>query len=96
MYLHLRNQRFICVDLESGEVRWTTKPFGKYWSMVVNGDKILALDERGELMMIQASPEEFKLIDKKKISDSSAWAHLAVVGNRVFVRDLDGISVLKW
>ena len=44
IYLHLRNQRFTCIDLATGESRWTTKPFGQYWSLVSNGDRILALD----------------------------------------------------
>ena len=59
IYLHLQNQRFTCIDLASGETRWTTTPFGKYWSMVANGDRILALDQRVELLLVRANPERF-------------------------------------
>lgn len=48
-YCHLKNQRFTCVDLAIGKESWTTTPFGKYWSLVAQGSKILALDERGDL-----------------------------------------------
>lgn len=96
IYLHLKNQRFTCIDLSTGESTWTTTPFGKYWSMVVNDDRILALDEKGDLLLIKANPEEFELIDKLHISDESTWAHLAISGDEIFVRELRGISVYRW
>jgi len=96
-YLHLKNQRFTCVDLKTGQPKWTTpKTFGKYWSMAVQKDKILALDENGELLLIHATPEKFDLLDRRKISANETWAHVAVVGDEVFVRDLQGLSVYRW
>ena len=96
IYLHLQNQRFTCINIETGESTWTSDPFGKYWSLVVNGDKILALDERGELLLIRANPKEFELIDRIKISDQPTWAHLAVCGNEIFVRELAAIVAYRW
>ena len=96
-YLHLKNQRFCCVELDTGKSMWTTpKTYGKYWSMVAQKDKILALDERGDLLLIQASPEKFNLLDTRKVTPHEAWAHLAVVGDELFVRDLQGLTVWKW
>lgn len=96
VYLHLQNQRFTCIDLRTGETKWTTEPFGQYWSMVVRGDRILALDERGQLHLIRANPERFELLDTREAATSSAWAHLAVAGDEVFVRDLAGITAWRW
>ena len=96
IYLHLRNQRFTCLDLASSESRWTTRPYGKYWSMVVEGDQILALDERGDLLLIDAATEAFRERDRRHVADSSSWAHLAVAGNRAYVRQLDGLAVYEW
>lgn len=95
IYLHLRNQRFTCLDVETGKERWTTTPYGKYWSMVANGSKILALDERGELLLINATPDRFDLLDRRKIAENS-WAHVAVVGDEVFVRELKAMTVYRW
>jgi outer membrane protein assembly factor BamB len=96
-YLHLRNQRVSCVNLETGKTTWTTtKTYGKYWSMVANGDKILALDERGILYLLKANPEKFELLDEKKVSDQECWGHLAIVGDEVFIRELQGVSAWKW
>lgn len=64
--------------------------------MVAQGDRILALDERGELLLIRANPEKFELLDSRKISDASTWAHLAVCGNEVFIRELNAMTVYSW
>lgn len=96
VYLHLRNDRFTCIDLKSGESTWTTEPIGEYWSMVANGNRILALTNEGELLLIDANPEKFDLLDRRKVSDESTWAHLAVAGEEVFVRELKAMSVYRW
>lgn len=96
IYTHLKNQRFACIELATGKERWVTTPFGKYWSLVAQGKKILALDERGDLLLINANPEKFELLGQRHVSDSPTWAHLAVCRNEVFVRDLKGLSVYRW
>ncbi len=96
VYLHLKNGRFTCIDLSTGENKWTSTPMGKYWSMIVNGNHILALDQRGELLLIRATPDEFDLVDSRKISDSETWAHLAIAGDQLFVRELNGIAAYSW
>lgn len=96
LYVHLRNKRFTCLNAETGEERWTTQPFGEYWSMLAQGDRILALDERGELLLIQANPEKFELLDRRQVSDESAWAHLGNDGDQLFIRDLHHLTVYQW
>ncbi len=96
IYLHLQNQRFTCIDLASGETTWTSEPFGKYWSLVANGNRILALDETGELLLMGANPKEFELIDRVRISEQPTWAHLAVCGNEIFVRELNALVAWRW
>jgi outer membrane protein assembly factor BamB len=95
-YLHLANQRFTCIDLRNGETKWTTEPYGQYWSMAVRDGKILALDERGQLLQIKASPEKFELLDSKEISNSPTWAHIAVAGNELFIRELNAVTAYRW
>ena len=95
-YLHLRNQRFTCIDLATGDTKWTSKPYGKYCSLVANGNRILALDERGILHLIEATPKEFLLIDSLQIADSETWAHLAVANQQLFIRELNAITAYAW
>ncbi len=96
-YLLGRDRRLICVDLKTGDEKWRTdERFGEYWSLTANGDKILALDQRGILYLIRANPREFELLDKRKVSDAETWAHLAVCGDEVVIRDLTGLTLWKW
>lgn len=96
LYLHLRNRRFTCIELSTGESCWTTTPFGDYWSLIANGDRILALDERGVLFLIRANPKKFDLLDSRQISDDPTWAHLAIDRNHLFIRELNALAVYRW
>ncbi|MEW4488173.1 PQQ-binding-like beta-propeller repeat protein [Thalassoglobus sp. JC818] len=95
-YLHLQNQRFTCIDLKTGERKWTSTPYGKYCSMIAQNDRILALDERGQLLLLKANPEEFELLDERKVCEGEAWAHLAVHRDDVIVRELNAVSLFRW
>lgn len=96
-YLLGRDRRLLCINVKTGKLAWATdERFGEYWSLVANGDKILALDNRGLLYLLKANPVEFELLDKRKIADSETWAHLAVCGDELFIRDSTGISAFRW
>ena len=82
--------------MNSGEEQWRSESFGKYWSMVWQDDKILALDEGGELVLLSANPERFELLDRKEVTSKEAWGYLAIRGDRVYVRDLESIRAYDW
>ncbi len=95
-YLHLGNGRLTCIALEGGETMWTSEPFGDYWSMVSRGDKILALDSDGELILLRANPEKLEVLDRREIAAQETWGYLAVAGDQIFVRELEGIAAYAW
>ena len=96
-YIHLKKQRITCLDMKNGETKWiSSESFGKYMSMVSNGKEILALDESGILYLIKPSPEKFIILEKRTISESPTWAHLALSGNQLFVRELEAIACYEW
>ncbi len=95
-YLHLKNQRFTCIDLKTGEEKWTTKPYGQYWSMVAQQDRLVALDQRGQLLHIHLTPEKFDLLSTLKVSDEETWAHLAICRGQLFVRELKALAMYEW
>ncbi|MEI6684739.1 MAG: PQQ-binding-like beta-propeller repeat protein, partial [Planctomycetota bacterium] len=96
-YMHLQNQRFTCVDLSNGETKWTSlKSFGKYWSLIAYKNRILALDQKGILYLIEADPKEFKVLETREITENESWAHLAISGDQIFIRDLKTLSVFQW
>lgn len=98
VYLHGRDKKLHCLALEDGSVSWSTdEVFGEYWSMVNQGDRILALDQKGELILFQADPTSFRLLDRRRVSSTDpTWAHLGVDKDLLLVRSLKGLSVYRW
>jgi hypothetical protein len=41
-------------------------------------------------------PAKFDLLGKVRISESETWAHLAVSGDELFIRELDAIAAYRW
>ena len=64
--------------------------------MIFQEDRILALDQKGILYLIRATPEKFDLLSSFKVSESDTWAHLAIAGDQLFIRERDGLSAWKW
>lgn len=97
IYMHLRNERFACLDLKTGDRVWSSpKSLGKYMSLLRQGDRILGLTERGKLLLIDANPKAYTVIDDHQLIDAQTWAHVAMAGNEIVVRDLKGIGVWRW
>jgi outer membrane protein assembly factor BamB len=97
IYLLRRDRRFSCINPQAMEIAWVSKArFGQYWSLAANGTRILALDQKGELLLIEANPEAFRLLDRRKIAKQDTWAHVAVAGDQVYVRELKAIAAYHW
>jgi outer membrane protein assembly factor BamB len=97
LYAHLYTQRIACLEAKTGRVKWTSdQGFGEYWSMATRGEQILALDQKGELYILAANPKKFEIIDQRKVGEAETWAHLAVCGDEVYVRDMKGITAYRW
>jgi len=47
-----------CISAETGEKKWTKRGFGK-GSLILVGDKLLVLSDKGQLIQIKASPEVY-------------------------------------
>lgn len=83
-----RTNRLACLSLDTGEVAWTSPRVpGKYHSLVLAGDVVLCLNSEGELFAFKATPKECVEVAKWKVADKGTWAHLAVAGNRLYVKD---------
>ncbi len=92
-----KDQKAICVDLKAGKEAWRSeKRFGQYWSLVAHKDKILALDQKGTLYLLKANPKELEILDELAVSKNETWAHIAVAGDEVIIRDLYGLTAYRW
>ncbi len=77
-----------CVDVKTGKTLWKRENVGRYHaSLVRTGDnKLLLLEEQGDLVLLQPDAKEYKELARSKICETT-WAHPAVAGRFLFVRD---------
>lgn len=94
-YLHLGNRRLACLDLRTGVENSNSRPFGNHWSLVAQGNRLLALDSDGEIHLLQTSPTEPQALDSRQASDPSTWSHLAIRSDQLFIRDLEGVTAYR-
>lgn len=96
-YFFTRSNRFACVGLEDGERKWVSGPTGDdYWSLVAHDSLILALSNNGRLRLVRANPEAYEVVSEAVVSDEQTWAHLAVVGREIVIREQTGLTVFRW
>lgn len=77
-----------CVDASSGKVLWSRPKTGRYHAaMLRTGDnKLLLLDDNGELAMFDPNPKEYKELARSKVCGQT-WAHPALSNGRLYLRD---------
>lgn len=96
-YLFLRSGRFACFRIADGERGFVSPPTeDTYWSLVVRGERILALTQGGELILLEANPEEYTELGRVRVSEQETWAHLGLSGRQLFVREQKGLAVYRW
>lgn len=78
--------RLRCVELQTGKMRWSEERFGA-GSLLVIGDKLLILTERGELMVAPASPDKFTPAVRSQILGTDLRAHPALAHGLFYARD---------
>jgi outer membrane protein assembly factor BamB len=83
-----RKGSLFCLDARDGKVLWSDEGRqGDNASLVVAGDQLLVLTTEGELLVVPASPSGYKAAASYDVADTPTWAHLAVAGNRILVKD---------
>lgn len=95
VFLHTSNERLQALDASSGEILWTSRPVGKYQSLVRNDQVMLALRNDGELLAIELSRDDLLVKDKRQVAED-AWAYLGVFPEGILVRDLNRLRVYRY
>jgi len=78
---------FQAVRMSDGEVLWRERGFTKA-TCLSTGDRLIILDEDGNLALAQASPEGLKIVSQAKVATEKwSWAAPTLVGRRLYIRD---------
>ena len=86
--------QYYAVEAETGQVLWTSE--GRQAdnvAMVRAGDVVFSLEDDGELVILQASQSGFEPLHRYTVAEDATWAHPAVSGDRVFVKDVSTLTL---
>ena len=77
-----------CVETATGKERWHKDKVGQYHAALLRtgDDKLLMLDDYGNLTLIDPDPKEYKELAKSKVCGAT-WATPALSDGRVYLRD---------
>jgi outer membrane protein assembly factor BamB len=76
-----------CVEAKTGKVLWSKRNVGKYHATVLRvKDRLLLLEEQGQLALIEPDPKEYRELSRTKICGFT-WAHPALSNGLLYVRD---------
>lgn len=84
---------FTALDIKSGRILWQERAFARASFLVVD-DRLLVLDEDGQLHLAEASPEGLRLLGKASVFSGRSWTAPALVGKRLYLRDRRSITAL--
>jgi len=76
-----------CVDWKTGEEKYASKEIGKGVTIFADG-MLYCYSDRGELALVEATPEAFKVVSETKVELGSAqhWAHPVINDGILYVR----------
>jgi len=78
---------FACLDLGTGERRWSTEAVGHASALVADG-KLILLEDRGTLVLARATPRAYEELARSPVLPRSlCWTQPALHRGRLYVRD---------
>lgn len=80
-----------CIELKTGKVVWEERSVGKGSTTYADGH-LYVRGERGDIALVEATPEGYKEKGRFSQPDRSsvtAWAHPVVIGGKMYIRDED-------
>lgn len=86
------NQALVCVEFETGEVKWQNRSIGAGAVCLADG-RLYLHSEGGEVALVEATPDEYREQgrftppDLPERGNSKAWPYPVVANGRLYIRD---------
>lgn len=84
------NSIFACIDLQDGKRKWKGGRYEKGQALLLaDSGLIIVTSERGELVLLRATPTGHEELAKLPALQGKTWNHPVVVGNRLVIRNAE-------
>lgn len=84
----------VCLDLRTGQRRWKNGRYG-YGQLILVDDHLVILSEDGEVMLCEATPDDYRELARMPVLNGRTWNHPALVGDTLLVRNDRAAACLK-
>lgn len=82
------NAIFACIGLEDGKRKWKGGRYEKGQAfLLADSGLILVVSEKGDLVLLRATPERHEELGKITALSDKTWNHPVVVANRLYLRN---------
>ena len=91
---HLNSGQYFGLDLETGQVLWTSAPRQADNAAIVrSGRTIFSLEDDAELVILRHSRAAFTPSERYEVATSATWAPPTVSGDRLFIKDVSHLTL---
>lgn len=82
------NRIFACIDLQTGKAKWKGGRYEKGQALLLeDSGLIIVVSERGELVLLRATPEKHEELFKIQALNDKTWNHPIIVQGRLYLRN---------
>ena len=86
-----QNGDFKCVEFASGTVKWSEKISKSSQGALMAADgKLIVLSDKGELLVVEASPAGFKALARAQVLGGKCWTAPVLANGRIYCRNAAG------
>ena len=91
---HRNRGQFVALDLANGKTLWSTRGReADNASFIRAGEWLLIGTTNSELIVVRPSAARYDEVTRYTVADSAMWAHPAVAGRTIAVKDVDRLIV---
>jgi outer membrane protein assembly factor BamB len=85
--------QFFALDAKTGKTLWTSPPRqGTNAAIIRAGDVLFLLKDDAKLILARANPMRYEPLQTYTVADSATWTQPTIVGGRVLVKDVSGLT----
>ncbi|MBL9117063.1 MAG: PQQ-binding-like beta-propeller repeat protein [Verrucomicrobiaceae bacterium] len=74
-----------CVDIRTGKDVWKKEGFGP-GQVILAGNTVVAISDKGEIVMIEANPEKYNELSRKDVLEGKVWSYPILANDHLFAR----------